>query len=249
VREFFQFYWSCFRSAFKGSIELANAWAPILGAIIIWGVLRFGGYRMMLPETFGQGIILSMLCLIAAWISLLMVRFIFAGPRLWGLEKNARKAAENELAELKSEKSDIDLILHKDMAYESGLVDVNGNQLPPAKVFIVRITNGGDKFLQKCQITFGQKGRFNYPVSGCFDLRRGEYKDLAVLRVNYRGEDSRAFVYFLQSIDWKISVDGPSWLPGPGIYEIRALSADTHPAALDVELSRTGSEWGLAAHG
>ena len=122
------------------------------------------------------------------------------------------------------------------VAYEGGVVDAQGNELPPAMAFIVRATNTGNKFLQKCQLTFGEKERYNYPASGYFDLRPGEYRDIPVLRVNARGSDPRAFVYFLRNEDWKIECNGPSWLTGPAVYEIKALSADTHPSTLNVRL-------------
>jgi hypothetical protein len=133
--------------------------------------------------------------------------------------------------------SGIELILHdNNMWLEGGLKDAEGHDLPDAMIFRVRSTNVGNKFLQQCQVTFGQKDRYSYPVSGHFDLRRGEYKDIPFLRINHLSDNPHPFIYFLNS-DWQIDTGGPRWLVPPSIYEIRVLSADTHPASLNVELS------------
>jgi hypothetical protein len=237
MKQFFRFQWLCVIEAWGGSLEIANAWSGLWGPILVWAGSYWWGHPLKLPEQLdAYAIMLALSFVVATWLSFFLVRLVGAPARLY----QRLKATIPPVLE-----SNIKIVLSENMAYEGGLSDATGNQLPPAHTFVVRVVNGGDRFLQKCQLTFGQKTRMNYPVSGCFDLRQGEYRDLPVLRVNARSGDPRAFVYLLEGPDWIISAGGPSWLTGPGTYEIRVLSADTNPASLDVELSRIGNEWRL----
>jgi hypothetical protein len=250
MRQFVCFQWFCIKDAWRGCWTKANEMGGLLGAGILWAVLFFLSPRLRenqlieAPTTYlgvaGFTFLSAVGSVTLAFFVIFIARFVTAPARLY--------------AELKATippvlKSDIHLLLDNEIAYEGGLVDAGGNGLPPAKIFSVRVSNAGDKFLQRCQITFGLKARFNYPVSGCFDLRIGEYKDLPVLRINHQSATPRPFVYFLRDTDWKILTDGPSWLPGQGTYEIQALSADTDPATIEVELSRGNGEWKLISCG
>jgi len=97
MRRAFKFYWLCLREAWRGSIEAANAWAAIIGALLIWAVLAVLGYRLMLPETFGQGIALTAVCLAAAWIALFTVRFMRALPASYWRERDRADKIDAEL--------------------------------------------------------------------------------------------------------------------------------------------------------
>ena len=83
MANFFKFYCLCLKDAWRGSIEKANAWAAIIGATIIWVGLWAWGYQLNPPETFGEGIFLTVFCLAAAWVALFVVRVISAAPRLY----------------------------------------------------------------------------------------------------------------------------------------------------------------------
>jgi hypothetical protein len=91
---FFKFYWLCVKDAWGGSIGKANAWATILGAIIIWAALLAWEYQLMLPDTLGYGIVLVVVCLFAAWVVIFIGRFVNAPPRLYA-------TLERELESLK----------------------------------------------------------------------------------------------------------------------------------------------------
>jgi hypothetical protein len=97
MRRIFKFYWLCFKEAWHGSIEAANAWAAIIGALVIWTVLTLAGYQLMLPETFVQGIALTALCLVAAWVALFVLRFIRALPALYWKESDKADGLDREL--------------------------------------------------------------------------------------------------------------------------------------------------------
>jgi hypothetical protein len=130
------------------------------------------------------------------------------------------------------------ITLHDGPAYEAGLKDANGNNLPDDWVFLARLT-GGDKSLTKCQIVLEDRNGHNFTVSKPFDIRPGEQKDLPVLRFkNKDPRDCRAFIYMLRPDDWEISPDGPALLLGPERYRIKVLSAEATPAILDVHLSK-----------
>jgi hypothetical protein len=237
MKQFLRFQWLCIIEAWRGSLELANAWSGLWGPVLVWVGSYWWDHPLKLPEKLdAYAILLALSFVVATWVAFFLVRLASAPARLY----QRLKATIPPILE-----SNIKIVLNESMAYEVGLRDAAGNELPHSHIFVVRVVNSGDRFLQKCQLTFGQKTRMNYPVSGCFDLRQGEYRDLPVLRVNAKAGDPRAFVYLLESPDWKISADGPSWLPGPGTYEIRVLSADANPASLDVKLSRVGIEWRL----
>ena len=55
MANFLKFYCLCLKDAWRGSIEKANVWAAIIGAIIIWVGLWAWGYQLKPPETFGEG--------------------------------------------------------------------------------------------------------------------------------------------------------------------------------------------------
>jgi len=141
-------------------------------------------------------------------------------------------------------KSDLSVTLHDGMAYEAMSVDSAGQPLPDARAWLVRVKNNGSQLLQKCQLMLDDQ-----PVSRHFELRREEHKDFPVLRMQERVNDPRPIAYFLDPETWKI-LDGSGLLVNPGIHEIKVLSADSHPASLNVELSTTAvmppREWRLA---
>ena len=225
------FWWRCAREAWRNSWGLANGLGSVLGGAAL-SALALRLHLTANAPTSVQGAILftsiiALLSVLVIWVFIYFVRLLGAPAQLYAQLKAKFPTPPT---------TDIRLELLDHVAYEGGVVDAQGIELPPAMAFIVRATNTGNKFLQKCQLTFGEKERYNYPASGYFDLRPGEYRDIPVLRVNARGSDPRAFVYFLRNEDWKIECNGPSWLTGPAVYEIKALSADTHPSTLNVRL-------------
>jgi hypothetical protein len=221
----------------------------LLGAGILWVVLLYlspllrENQLIEAPTTYWGASGLNFLSAVGSVI--LAVFVIFIG-RL--ITAPARIYAELKATIPPVLKSDIDLAIDNIWAFETITVDADGHKLPHARLLCVRVSNAGDKFLQKCQITFGPKGCHN-PVSGYFDLRRGESKSVPVLRMNCNSKDPRPFLYFLRDTDWQIEAGGPKSWPNPGIYEIIALSADTHPATLGVKLSQTNENWELTECG
>jgi hypothetical protein len=244
--EIVRFYCKCARYAWAGSWSRANSTAAVGGGIILAIASHYWGLKMDAPTSiqgviaFGVGVTVASIAVM--WVLIYFGRFVAAPARLY---------RQLEATIPPPQISDIELILHDNMWLEGGLKDAEGHDLPDAMLFRVRLTNVGNKFLQQCQVTFGLKDRYSYPVSGYFDLRRGEYKDIPVLRINHLSDDPHAFVYFLNS-DWQIDSGAPKWLVPPSIYEIRVLSADTHPTSLNVELSANPlpphrPEWKLVA--
>jgi hypothetical protein len=227
-----------FKEAFKyaasGSVSKANAWAPVGGAILLWVGAYLIGYDVVIPGTLGKGIVIFLFCLAAAWVVIFFGKLFY-----WPYQKIASLNVYSD--------SDLLLVLDDKPAFES-LTDAEGNELHNGMIFCARVTNGGEKFLQKCQITFGIKGQFSYLVTAPFDLRPGEHREWGVLRVRSLPPEVRAVVYSFLPDEKKIQATSPAWLPKPGIYEIRALSADTKPATLDVRLNKTGTGWSSAPY-
>jgi len=64
--------------AAKGSISRANAWAPVAGALILWGGTYMMGYEVAVPSTWPQGIAMFLACLGAAWVVIFFGRLLYA---------------------------------------------------------------------------------------------------------------------------------------------------------------------------
>jgi hypothetical protein len=153
---------------------------------------------------------------------------------------------ESGLEALRAVSSDLDLTLHDQIAYESQTIGGdNEKELPAAQAFILRVRNTRGAFLQNCQIDFGQGSRFSNHVCPSFDLRPGEYKDIAILRVWYQFPDRPAAVYSYYYRDGGWHVHDAIWMPRPGVYTVTAFSANTYPATLAVRLSKEGMNWNL----
>jgi hypothetical protein len=258
MRKFLWFYWQCAKLAARGNAVRANDWQWVV-ANPVWqsiGSAVGGALGALLTATWGKAPLMSpetpigiflggLFGFVATWILFFAFRFVNTPVILFHRQEERVHTLEAQLA---PPVSDIDIALDG-LAYES-ITDENDNLLPPCRAFIVRLTNHGEKFLQNCQILFGAD-RCIYPVSCCFDLRRGEHKHFPVLRIkdtrdrstNDR-DDRYALVYFLRNSDWKICANGPAWCVPPGLYEVRVLSADTAPAVLGVELAKD-SDWKL----
>jgi hypothetical protein len=78
-----RFYWLCVKDAWRGSWDKANAWATLLGAVILWIGAESLGYHVIIPDTFPGAILLFVLCLGAAWVVIFAVRLIGAPARLY----------------------------------------------------------------------------------------------------------------------------------------------------------------------
>jgi len=189
---------------------------------------------MLVPPTehWGQFLVftgeMGLLSVGAAWVIIFVVRLVGAPVRVY---------AALQATIPPERKSDIEIALNDGAAFESPRTDAEGNELPATMVFHARVTNTGEKFLEKCQVAIGREGAVPYPVSGLFDLRSEEPKNVAIVHLdNNRGPGNRAFIYMLQPNDQKIMANGPSLLLSPGEYDVRVFSAGSAPAVLRVNL-------------
>lgn len=90
-----KFVWACVTDAARGTIERANAWAWLLGAFVLWMVLRWRGYELMPPDTMPGVILLGAICLVVAWI----IVFLW---RLFGAPYRLHLASNTEIKQLKA---------------------------------------------------------------------------------------------------------------------------------------------------
>lgn len=91
------FYWECVKYAWRGSIEFANAWAPILGALVLWLFSEWKEMKVPLPDTLLGNIGLTLSFLLAGWIVTFGIRlFLLAPAHLY--EKTARRTSDLEIA-------------------------------------------------------------------------------------------------------------------------------------------------------
>jgi len=125
-----------------------------------------------------------------------------------------------------------------DQVYETEAVDTTGDRLPASRAYVARIANRGDKPVHRCQLFFVNKMHIQV-VSGPFDLRPGEHRDLPVLRVIDEADEPHALLYFLDRETWAVAEGQAAWLPEPGRFKVKVMSADAPATSLDVKLSRS----------
>ncbi|MGE5149491.1 MAG: hypothetical protein ACM3II_05150, partial [Rhodospirillaceae bacterium] len=122
-----------------------------------------------------------------------------------------------------------------DQVHETA-VDTTGAPLPGCRAYVARIANRGDRRVRRCQIFFCNPTHIQV-VSGPFDLGPGEQRDLPVLRVIDGADEPHALLYFLDGETWAVADGQAAWLPEPGRFKVKVLSADAPEAAIDVTLA------------
>ncbi len=131
----------------------------------------------------------------------------------------------------------IDVHLH-DQLHETAATDTAGERLPASRAYRARVTNRGDTAVRRCQIFFCNPTHIQV-VSAPFDLAPGAHRDLPVLRVIDEGDDPHALLYFLDAETWQVAEGQAAWLPEPGRFKVKVLSANAPATSLDVKLSRS----------
>ena len=240
-----KFYGHCFKDAWRSSWDLANVWLPLSGVVVLYGVLRLTGYEPVLPAFLEHNpLALAAAYVIAALLAVFATRLIAAPPRLYAeLQRQAPSPATAPVSGPVSApataptaaSSLLDIRLH-DQLHETGIVDAIGEVMPAARAYVARITNRGDKALHRCQLFFGNPTHIQV-VSGPFDLAPGQHRDLPVLRVIDQSDEPHALAYYLESETWQVAAGQAAWLPEPGRFKVKVLSADAPTAALNVDLT------------
>jgi hypothetical protein len=98
LRETIKFWGLCIKHAFRDSFSIANAWSGLWGPLLLWLVIKWGGYKVNLPEdAIGQAVVMTLAGAVATWFGVLVVRFIRA-PALvyWEQRQKADALAENK---------------------------------------------------------------------------------------------------------------------------------------------------------
>jgi hypothetical protein len=264
ARHGLRFYARCAREAWRRSWDAANAWPPILAVLVLYGGARLAGLDLTFPGDSRYGALIGTGLFIAvAWLAVFLVQFVAAPPRLCArldaeLLALARRAAPPlplqpvaPIAALPAPAAPpviappaprpalpaIDVRLH-DQVYETTAVDTTGERLPVSRAYVARVANRGDKPVRRCQLFIGNPTHIQV-VSGPFDLGPGEHRDLPVLRVIDESDEPHALLYFLDSETWAVAQGQAAWLPEPGRFTVKVLSANAPAAALDVRLSRS----------
>lgn len=251
MRAGLEFYAQCVRDAWHRSWDAANAW-PAAILLALYGCARVAGYTISLPgDGPGSSLAATMAFVIAAWLAVFLVQMIAAPPRL-AARLQARIALPQidrpqvieqhvEAPRISPPKSPkrrapvLDVRL-QDQVQEVGAVDAAGELLPAARAYMARITNRGDRPLSRCQLFFGNATHIQV-VSGPFDLAPGDHRDLPVLRVIDRSDEPHALAYYLDPDTWQVAEGQAAWVPDPGKFKVKVLSADTAQVALKVDLS------------
>ena len=144
---------------------------------------------------------------------------------------------EESLAVPRAALSAIEVRLH-DQVYETAAVDTTGARLPASRAYVARVVNRGDKPVRRCQLFFGNPTHIQV-VSGPFDLAPGAHRDLPVLRVIDEADEPHALLYFLDGETWAVADGQAAWLPEPGRFKVKVLSANAPEALLAVTLARS----------
>ncbi len=245
-----KFYLRCLRDAWRSSWDLANARLPLAGVVVIYGALRFTGHEPVLPDFLEQNVLaLAAAYVVAAWVAVFAVRLIAAPPRLYA-ELQARPpvvvpamepaptvaaapVAKTVAAPAPLPPLDVRL---QDQIHETAARDAIGEPMPAARAYVARVTNRGDKAVHRCQLFLGNPTHIQV-VSGPFDLEPGQHRDLPVLRIIDQSDEPHALAYYLESETWQVAAGQAAWLPDPGRFKVKVLSADAPTAALSVDLT------------
>ena len=261
MRAGLEFYARCARDAWRRSWDAANAWPAAL-LLALYGGARLAGYTISLPgDGPGTSLAVAMVVVIAAWIAVFLVQMIAAPPRL-AAQLQAQIApprfdqpridhARPDLPQASLQPVDppkaslpkpqkrrapvLDVRL-QDQVQEVGAVDVAGEILPASRAYMARITNRGDRPLTRCQLFFGNATHIQV-VSGPFDLAPGDHRDLPVLRIIDSSDEPHALAYYLDPDTWQVAAGQAAWVPDPGTFKIKVLSADTAQVSRKVDLS------------
>jgi hypothetical protein len=247
-----KFYLRCCGDAWRSSWDLANAWLPLAGVVVIYGALRFTGHEPVLPDFFEQNVLaLAAAYVVVAWAAVFAFRLIAAPPRLYA-ELHARAptvvqapepvtmavAAATPAPKLVATPAPLpplDVRLH-DQMHETEMRDAIGEIMPAARAYVARVTNRGDRAVHRCQLFLGNPTHIQV-VSGPFDLEPGQHRDLPVLRVIDQSDEPHALAYYLESETWQVASGQAAWLPDAGRFKVKVLSADAPTAALNVDLT------------
>jgi hypothetical protein len=240
-----KFYGRCFKDAWRSSWDMANVWLPLAGVVALYGVLSLTGYEPVLPAFLEQNTLaLAAAYVIAALLAVFAARLVAAPPRLYAeLQRQTPSPATLPVSKPASAPAIapvaasplLDIRLH-DQIHETGIVDAIGDVLPAARAYVARITNRGDRPIHRCQLFFGNPTHIQV-VSGPFDLAPGQHRDLPVLRVIDQSDEPHALAYYLESETWQVAAGQAAWLPDPGRFKVKVLSADAPTAALQVDLA------------
>lgn len=125
--------------ALKGSVSKAGAWAALPGMIVVWLCLLFFGRRdVVLPTTFPGAIELFVVCAVAAWVLIVVGRFVYA-------PYSFLKLARSGLSELRKTERILEITFDPAGAdyveQKMGLHGANG------EFFSVGVRNGGTRTL------------------------------------------------------------------------------------------------------
>lgn len=267
VRHGLRFYARCGQDAWRRSWDSANAWPPVLALLLLSGGAWLAGVDLTWPGDTAYGApIGTALFIVIAWLAVFLVQFVTAPPRLYGrldAEWQALAPRPTALAvapvaapasipvatpalspprpqpaaqpALRPVLPPVDVRLH-DQVYETTAVDTTGDRLPASRAYMARVTNRGDRPVRRCQLFFGSPVHIQV-VSGPFDLAPGGQRDLPVLRVIDEADEPHALLYFLDAETWRVAESQAAWLPEPGRFKVKVLSANAPVAALDVDLT------------
>jgi hypothetical protein len=249
-----RFYARCAREAWRRSWDAANAWPPVLALLVLYGGARLAGLDLTFPGEGDVAVLIGAgLFIVIAWLTVFLAQIIAVPPRLDAeLRAQLLRPAPQPVATvalppapepikapstLRKIVPRIDVRLH-DQVHETAAVDAVGDALPASRAYVARVTNRGDKLIHRCQLFFNNPTHIQV-VSGPFDLAPGEHRDLPVLRVIDEEDEPHALLYFLDRETWQVAEGQAAWLPEPGRFKVRVLSADAPATSLEVELSRS----------
>jgi hypothetical protein len=255
------FYGQCVRAAWGASWDVTNAWPPVAALLVLYGAARVAGLSIAPPAGLDDRVGIPAMAaafIVTAWIAVFLVQLVAAAPRVAaGMAATAAAAARpprrpraaaaapaavpvRERATEAPASSVLSVRLH-DQIEEARTVDTEGEVLPTARAYVARVTNRSDNLIRRCQLFFGAPTQM-VVVSGPFDLEPGAHRDLPVLRVLDEASEPHALAYFLDSETWDVAGGQAAWVPDPGRFKVTALSANTLPASLEVDLACTTAE-------
>ena len=162
MRQSFSVCVECFRFAWNGSFSAANSWGTLLGAVVIWLVVRFYRIKDLTIPGGSSGLLFSaLICLIAAWLVIFISKLLYSPLYLITQRDRIINVNKNEIEDLRRQSGDT--FSNPNTIYNA--IEISFYPVEPFTrltkfsagnarfELYVKIKNIGDGFLSECLVS------------------------------------------------------------------------------------------------
>ncbi len=231
---------------------MANGWGTLLGGIVLWLAVRFGGIKDVVVPEGANGLLFSALaCLVAAWLAILVIKLAYAPIYIVKQRDKVIHLQNNEITSLK-QKADSTInsanTTHKALYIEAGVVEpyVRRNIFSTGVArsgTYVRVRNGGDGFLSECivSVTDINPKPDNYEqtaLSNLGSLLKGEHKYVLIASLNEQPTNAHGVFNDLLGFAFPSGSLFQGWVTIPLPTEIEPALITIEVKALECKIER-----------